>query len=89
MLLLEKYSDAPPINIGVGDDFTIAELAEIVKETVGFGGEIEWDNTRPDGTPRKLLDVSRIRALGWSPQIDVMRGVREVYQWFLENSEHA
>jgi GDP-L-fucose synthase len=86
LLLLEKFSDPAPINIGVGEDRTIKELAEMVREAVGFKGEIQWDSNRPDGTPRKLLDVSRIQALGWKPRIDLERGISEVYQWFTENT---
>jgi GDP-L-fucose synthase len=58
----------------------------MVREAVGFKGEIQWDSNRPDGTPRKLLYVSRIRALGWKPRIDLERGISEVYQWFIENT---
>ena len=87
LLLLEKFSEPAPINIGVGEDLTIKELAEIVKETVGFQGEIEWDASQPDGTPRKLLDVTRIRNLGWQPQIPLRTGIRDVYQWFQKNFE--
>ena len=75
-----------PINIGVGEDCTIKELAEMVRTVVGFKGEIQWDSNRPDGTPRKLLDVSRIHALGWKPRIDLERGIRETYEWFTENA---
>jgi GDP-L-fucose synthase len=89
LLLLEKFSEPAPINIGVGEDRTIKELAELVRETVGFKGEIEWDAGKPDGTPRKLLDVSRVCALGWKPDVDLERGLSEVYEWFLKNSEHA
>lgn len=89
LLLLEKFSEPAPINIGVGEDCTIQELAEMVRAVVGFGGEIRWDTSRPDGTPRKLLDVTRIRALGWKPQIDLEHGIREVYKWFTENSDYA
>jgi GDP-L-fucose synthase len=89
LLLLEKFSEPAPINIGVGEDRTIKELADLVREVVGFKGEIAWDTSKPDGTPRKLLDVSRIRALGWKPNVDLERGLGEVYQWFVKNSEHA
>jgi len=74
--LLEVYDDATPINIGTGDDLTIAELAHLIAETVGHEGEIVWDATRPDGTPRKLLDVAPMRALGWEPRITLADGVR-------------
>jgi GDP-L-fucose synthase len=89
LMLLEKFSEPAPINIGVGEDLTIKELAGIIRETVGFKGEIEWDTTQPDGTPRKLLDVTRIRALGWEPRIDLKRGIRDVYDWFSQNCERA
>jgi GDP-L-fucose synthase len=89
LLLLEKFSEPAPINIGVGEDRTIKELAGLVREVVGFKGEIEWDGSKPDGTPRKLLDISRIRALGWKPTVDLERGLGEVYEWFVKNSEHA
>lgn len=89
VVLLEKYSEPAPINIGVGEDSTIAELANVVRQTVGFEGSIEWDKNRPDGTPRKLLDTGRINSLGWKPKIDFQRGIREVYDWFLQNSAHS
>src|SRR5882724_4072431 len=81
LVLLEKFSEPAPINIGVGEDHTIKELAEMVREVVGFQGEINWDTSQPDGTPRKLLDVSRIRAFGWKQQINLERGIKEVYAW--------
>jgi GDP-L-fucose synthase len=89
LLLLEKFSEPAPINIAVGDDLTIKQLAEMVRETAGFDGDINWDTSQPDGTPRKLLDVTRLRALGWKPRIDLKGGIREVYKWFSENSEYA
>ncbi len=84
LLLLDRFSEPGPINVGVGEDLTIKELAEVVREVVGYKGEIIWDTSRPDGTPRKLLEVSRIRALGWKPHVDLTSGVREVYEWFSE-----
>jgi GDP-L-fucose synthase len=89
LLLLEKFSEPGPINVGVGEDLSIKELAELVREVVGFDGEITWDTSRPDGTPRKLLDVSRIRALGWKPHVDLASGIRDVYAWFTDNSDLA
>lgn len=71
------------INIGTGEDITIQELAEIVREIVGFEGEILWDTSKPDGTPRKLLDISRIRKLGWEPKISLQDGVKKTYRWYL------
>ena len=87
--LLRRYHRSLLINIGVGEDLTIKELAEIVRETVGFEGEIKWDTTQPGGTPRRLLDTTRIRALEWELRTDIKRGIREVYDWFRENSEWA
>jgi GDP-L-fucose synthase len=89
LLLLEKFSEAAPTNIGIGEDLTIKELAEMIREAVGFQGEIEWDAGQPDGTPRKLLDATRSRALGWKPRIDLERGIREVFKWFTEESDYA
>ena len=89
LLLLEKFSEPAPINIGVGEDLTIKELAEMIRETVGFEGKIEWDTSQPDGTPRKLLAVNRIRALGWKPQIELRDGIKSVYAWFLQNAVKA
>lgn len=77
---------APPIiNIGCGQDLTIEELAQLIAEVTGYQGHVEWDHSKPDGTPRKLLDVSRIRSLGWDPRIPLGDGVRDVYEWFQES----
>ena len=83
--LLENYESSEIINIGVGEDVTIRELAELICEVVGFDGELTFDASKPDGTPRKLLDVSRIKALGWSPSISLRDGIAGVYRWYLEN----
>jgi len=83
--LLENYESPEIINIGVGEDVTIRELAEIICEVVGFNGELIFDTSKPDGTPRKLLDVSKIRSLGWSPTISLRDGITSTYQWYLEN----
>ena len=83
--LLENYDAPTPVNIGWGKDVTIKELAEIVKETVGFTGEISWDTEKPDGTPRKLLDTSTINDLGWQPQIQLRDGISDTYAWYLAN----
>ncbi len=80
-----RAGDVGPINVGTGDDVTIAELVEIVARVVGFGGAIRYDASKPDGTPRKLLDVSRMAALGFRPQISLEEGVRSTYAWFLEH----
>ncbi len=84
-LLMECYDSGDIINIGCGDDLTIRDLASLVAETVGFTGAIHWDATKPDGTPRKLLDISRLRNLGWQPRISLGDGIRRTYQWFVEN----
>ena len=77
------YDDGAPINIGVGEDVTIKQLAETVARVVGFEGRLTWDTSKPDGTPRKLLDVSRINGLGWKASIGLEDGIRSTYQWFL------
>jgi GDP-L-fucose synthase len=84
--LLETYDGDIALNVGVGEDQTIKALAELIKEVVGFTGKINWDTSKPDGTPRKLLDVSRIEALGWKAQISLEDGIRNTYEWFLKNS---
>lgn len=75
------------INVGTGVDCTIKELTETVAKVVGFAGRIEWDTTKPDGTPRKLMDVSRLRNLGWIYSIDLEDGLRDAYQWFLDSQD--
>ena len=84
--LLEVYSDEAPINIGCGADLTIAELAEKVRTVVGFAGRLRFDPARPDGTPRKLLDISRLSALGWQPRIPLEEGLAATYRWYLEHA---
>ena len=87
LFLLENY-DAPDIvNVGCGDDVTIAELAGIVKDTAGFEGEIRWDTSKPDGTPRKLMDIGKIKAMGWSPRIGLKEGIAGAAKWWLEHRE--
>ena len=81
--LLGHYDDEQTINIGTGEDVTIAELAATIAEVVGYEGEIVWDTSKPDGTPRKLLDVSRLRALGWAPRINLREGIADTYRWYL------
>lgn len=84
--VLDKYSAPEPINIGVGEDVSIAEVARMVREVSGLGAELTFDTSKPDGMPRKLLEVSRIRALGWAPKIDLARGLEQTYRWFRENA---
>jgi len=87
IFLLRTYSDDTPINVGCGEDISIAELAELVARTVGYTGRIVFDSTRPDGTPRKLLDTARISHLGWRPRIPLEQGIQQTYRWFLESGQ--
>lgn len=83
---LEHYEDAMPLNIGVGEDLSIAELAATVARVVGYGGTLQYDSSKPDGTPRKLLDVSRLHGLGWKAKIGLEEGVASTYAWFRANA---
>jgi GDP-L-fucose synthase len=85
MFLMETYNDAELVNIGTGVDVTIKELAETVQRIVGFTGTIKWDTSRPDGTPRKLMDVSKLHGLGWKHHIELADGIQLAYQDFLAN----
>jgi GDP-L-fucose synthase len=89
VFLLEHYDDPAPINVGVGADVTIRELAELVARAVGYTGAIGNDPSKPDGTPRKLLDVSRLQALGWKPAIELEAGVASTYAWYLRQKGDA
>jgi GDP-L-fucose synthase len=86
LLLLEKYDSPEIINVGCGEDISIRELSELICEVVGFDGELAWDTSKPDGTPRKLLDVTKLRALGWKPAIPLRDGIARTYEWFRANS---
>ena len=88
LFLLEKYDSPEIINVGCGEDMSIRELAALVCDVVGFEGELTWDKTKPDGTPRKLLDVSKLRGLGWTPTIKLRDGIAQTYDWFLKNVAH-
>jgi GDP-L-fucose synthase len=85
LFLMQHYEGEGIVNIGVGEDITIARLAEIVSAAVGYKGEIVYDSSKPDGTPRKLVDVSRINGLGWRASIGLEDGVSRTYQWYLDN----
>ena len=89
LMLLEQYDGREIVNVGVGEDSTILELAENVKRAVGFGGKIRWDTSKPDGTPRKLLDVTKIRGMGWKPKVSMEEGIGLAYDWFLKNAPEA
>lgn len=82
LLLLDVYDDPQHINVGAGLDLSIAELATLVADIVGYQGTVNWDTSRPDGTPQKLLDIARIRDLGWEPRIGLRQGISETYAWF-------
>jgi GDP-L-fucose synthase len=83
--LMKTYNDPEIVNIGTGEDVSIKEFAELVREVVGYTGEIVWDTTKPDGTPRKLLDVSKVNGLGWKASISLRDGIAKTYAWFVEN----
>ena len=89
LFLLENYDEDVAINVGVGEDLPVKELAELIQGVVGFKGKIEWDSSKPDGAPRKLLDGSRISALGWKAQIGLEDGIRSTYEWFVGNSSNV
>jgi len=82
VFLMDRYSDAAPVNVGWGEDVTIAELAALIARAAGFKGRFRFDTSRPDGTPRKLLDTTRLGALGWKPRITLEQGVRDTVAWF-------
>jgi GDP-L-fucose synthase len=86
VFLLEAYDETPFVNIGCGSDVTIGELAEMVREATGFAGAIRFNPEKPDGTPRKLLDVGRLRALGWTPSIALRDGIASTYAWYMQRS---
>jgi GDP-L-fucose synthase len=85
LFLMEHYDEPGPINAGCGEEVSIAELATLVAEVVGFHGKLDYDSSRPDGTPRKVLDVSRIFALGWRPKIGLREGLEQTYDWYISN----
>ena len=87
--LLEFYDDDVAINIGSGEDIAISELASLVSAAVGYSGKILWDESKPDGTPRKLLDVTRVHDLGWKHSIDLAEGIKDLFEWYLKNVDRA
>ena len=89
VFLLENYDGEQHVNIGTGKELTIRELAELVKKTVGFEGEIVWNSSMPDGTPRKLTDVTKLHELGWTHKVELEEGVKLAYEWFKENVDQA
>jgi GDP-L-fucose synthase len=84
-ICMKNYNDIEHINIGTGEDVTIKELAHIIRDVIGFAGNIEWDKTKPNGTPRKVLNVDKIKSMGWNPTISLADGIRSTYNWYKEN----
>ena len=84
LFLMENYDDSEIVNVGCGKDQTVKELAETIQEVVGYTGHLKFDSTRPDGTPQKLLDISKINSQGWNPRISLGEGLKQVYQWYTE-----
>ncbi|MDP3051567.1 MAG: GDP-L-fucose synthase [Eubacteriales bacterium] len=89
VFLMDRYDDSAPINVGTGEDLSISELADLIKEVVGYQGAVRFDHTKPDGTPRKLLDVSRIRDLGWKPSYTLEQGIRQTYEWYVNSLDSS
>jgi GDP-L-fucose synthase len=86
MYLMEHFSEPGPINVGVGEDISIRELAVLIKDAVGFQGELVFDASKPDGTPRKLLDVSRLSQAGWKAKTSLEEGIHKTIEWYIEIS---
>jgi GDP-L-fucose synthase len=86
IMLMERYDDAGPINVGVGEDLSILELAQLIARVIEYDGELEFDSSKPDGTPRKLLDVTRLHELGWRARIPLKDGIKSTYSWFLSHN---
>ena len=85
LFLMDRYSGNETVNVGTGRELTIRELAQLVADAVGYRGEILWDAEKPDGTPRKLLDVSKLHAMGWTHRVELEEGIRLAYEDFLHN----
>lgn len=89
LFLMDRHDDGEIVNVGWGEDLSIRSLAELVREIVGYGGEIRYDDSRPDGTPRKLLDVSKLASLGWTARIPLREGLRSTYEWYAKHHAEA
>ena len=89
VFLAERYSGDSHVNVGTGEEVSIRELAERIRDVVGFRGDLVFDSSKPDGTPRKLMDVSRLARLGWTARIGLEEGIRGTYAWFLAQDEAA
>jgi GDP-L-fucose synthase len=88
LFLMRHYDDSEPINVGVGEDVTILDLAVLIGRVVGYDGAMVWDRTKPDGTPRKLLDVSRLKAVGWKAQMGLKEGLELTYAWYVKEQKN-
>ena len=84
-MLLDHYDGAEHVNVGTGEDVSIADLANLIAQATGYSGEIQWDTSKPDGTPRKLLDIAKIQAFGFSPQVSLEDGIAATYAWYRDN----
>ena len=87
IFLMNKYTGQEIVNVGCGQDLSIKELANKVKAVTGYRGKVVWDKSKPDGTPRKLLNIERLKKLGWKPKINLDRGILDTYHWFVENGK--
>jgi GDP-L-fucose synthase len=85
-ICMQKYDEEGHINVGTGEDVTIKQLAETIADVVGYKRHINWDTTKPNGTPRKVLNVDKIKSLGWEPKIGLREGIEKTYEWYLENA---
>ena len=79
---MKDYNESEPINVGTGEDVTIKELASIISDVVGFTGGIDWDTSKPNGTPRKVLNVDKMKSLVWEPKISLKEGIKSTYEWY-------
>ena len=85
---MERYDSDEIINIGTGEDITIKELAEMIVEVTGYENDYEWDTSKPNGTPRKVLNVDKIKSLGWEPKISLREGIKSTYEWMKSNDSN-
>ena len=84
-IIMERYDDGEIINVGTGEDITIKELSEMIVEVTGYENEYEWDTTKPNGTLRKVLNVDKVKSLGWEPKIELKEGLESTYEWYKES----
>ena len=85
LFLMDRYDSNETINVGVGKDMTIRELSQVIKNVIGFKGDVVFDSSKPDGTPQKLLDIAKIKSMGWYPSVDFDEGIRNTYQWYIQS----